>query len=83
MSKRAKPARDAFTFSLGGMRTIASFVAAPAIANDHINKTRDYRHKQVRDDNERIDPGVGLIGRRSRRLADLQLRRDDFGAPAP
>lgn len=48
MFEKAKPARDAFTFSLGGMTTIASFVAAPAIADDRINKIRDDRLKQGR-----------------------------------
>ena len=41
MFEKAKRARDAFTFSLGGMTTIASFVAAPAIADDRINRIRD------------------------------------------
>ena len=41
MFEKAKRVRDAFTFSLGGMTTIASFVAAPAIADDRINKIRD------------------------------------------
>ena len=41
MFEKAKRTRDAFTFSLGGMKTIASFVAAPAIADDRINKIRD------------------------------------------
>lgn len=50
MFEKAKPARDAFTFSLGGMKTIASFVTAPAIADDRINKIRDDRAQQVRDD---------------------------------
>lgn len=50
MLKTRKPARDAFTFSLGGIKTIASFVAAPAIADDRINKIRDERLSQPRDD---------------------------------
>ncbi|MCH9693549.1 MAG: hypothetical protein K0U72_03490 [Gammaproteobacteria bacterium] len=29
--------RDAFTFSLGGMATIAAVVIAPAIADDRLN----------------------------------------------
>jgi hypothetical protein len=43
MSNKAKPARDAFTFSLGGISTISSFVAAPAIAHDQLNKALDGR----------------------------------------
>ena len=41
MFKRSKPERDAFTFSLGGMTTIASFLAPPVVADDRINKIRD------------------------------------------
>lgn len=41
MFEKAKKGRDAFTFSLGGMRTIASFTIAPAVADDRINKIRD------------------------------------------
>ena len=46
MIEKAKSGRDAFTFSLGGMTTIASFVAAPAVANDEINKA--WVERQVR-----------------------------------
>jgi hypothetical protein len=49
MFEKAKPVRDAFTFSLGGMTTIASFVAVPAVADDRINKIRDERLKQARE----------------------------------
>jgi len=40
MFKQAKPARDAFTFSLGGMSAIAWIVAPPIVADDRINKVR-------------------------------------------
>jgi len=43
MFEEAKPGRDAFTFSLQGMTTIASFTAAPAIADDRLNKVWDER----------------------------------------
>ncbi len=46
MFEKAKPARDAFTFSLGGMTAITPFVAAPAIAADEIDRIRDERMKQ-------------------------------------
>ncbi|MBT8101831.1 MAG: hypothetical protein KJO95_02615 [Gammaproteobacteria bacterium] len=49
MFEKAKPARDAFTFSLDGMKTISSFTFAPAIADDRINKIPDEQAKQVRD----------------------------------
>ena len=54
MFKTAKPARDAFTLSLGGLTAIASFVAAPAVANDRINQAWDQRLSQARD--ERHNP---------------------------
>ena len=47
MFNQATARRDAFTFSLGGMATIASVVVAPAVAHDRLNK--DQLNK-VRDD---------------------------------
>jgi hypothetical protein len=47
MLDKAKPARDAFTFSLGGMKTISSFIAAPAIADDQLNRDQNSRLKQA------------------------------------
>ena len=49
MLYRARSAPDAYTLSLGGMTAIASFVAAPAVAADQINKLRDARMKEIRD----------------------------------
>ena len=43
MFEKAKSGRDAFTFSLHGLTTIASFTAAPAIADDQINKAISVR----------------------------------------
>ncbi|MDJ0814505.1 MAG: hypothetical protein QNJ23_12330 [Woeseiaceae bacterium] len=43
MFKKAASGRDAFTFSLHGLTTIASFTPAPAIAQDRINKAWDER----------------------------------------
>lgn len=37
MFEKAESGRDAFTFSLRGLRTIASFTAVPVIADDRIN----------------------------------------------
>ena len=53
MFKTAKLARDAFTFSLGGMTTIAAFVPATAIADDRINKVRDEQQAAARVDRDR------------------------------
>jgi len=43
MSLKASSKRDPFAFSLGGMTTIASFVTAPAIADDRIRQSRKER----------------------------------------
>ena len=43
MFKKARSGRDAFTFSLHGMTTIASFTLAPAIADDRIKKPSSVR----------------------------------------
>ncbi len=53
MFKKAKVARDAFTFSLGGMTAIASFVPALAIADDRINRIRDEQQAAAREDRDR------------------------------
>lgn len=50
MFEKAKPGRDAFTFSLGGMAAKSSFVIAPAIADDRINKIRDERLRSAHED---------------------------------
>lgn len=50
MVHKAKPARDAFTFSLGGMSAITSFVVAPAIAHDQLNKALDERLRDAQED---------------------------------
>ena len=50
MSEKAKPGRDAFTFSLSGLRTMAAYTPASAIAHDRINKAWDERLSSKRDD---------------------------------
>ena len=50
MGTKTNPGRDAFTFSLGGVSAITSFVAAPAIADDLINKARDERLRRQQED---------------------------------
>jgi len=50
MFEKAKPARDAFKFSLQGMTTVASFTAAPAIADDRLNKAWDERLGRAQED---------------------------------
>lgn len=48
MLKKGSPARDAFSFSLDGMRTIASFAAMPVVASDRVNKGRDKQLNRTR-----------------------------------
>ncbi len=48
--KKDKSDRDEFTLSLGGMRTITAFTAAPAIAHDQL---RQGPPSQARDTPER------------------------------
>ena len=46
MFNKAKPARDPFAFSLGGMEAIKSFAIAPIVADDRINKAWDERFRR-------------------------------------
>lgn len=46
MFNKAKPARDPFAFSLGGMAAIKSFAIAPIVADDGINKAWDERFRR-------------------------------------
>jgi len=43
MMQQDKSARDTFTLSLGGMRTINSFAIVPVIAHDALRQNRDGR----------------------------------------
>ena len=57
MFRKARSGRDAFTFSLRGMRANASFTAMPAIADDRINRMIDQRlagHQEDRRDTTRM-----------------------------
>jgi len=47
MLRKAGPARDAYTFSLGGMQTISSVVIAPAIADDQLTHVRKAKRQQA------------------------------------
>ena len=38
MFKKDKSVKDAFTFSLGGMKTVTPFAPVPAIADDRFNQ---------------------------------------------
>jgi hypothetical protein len=48
MFRKDKTVRDVFTFSLGGTKTISSFTAAPAIADDRFNKDANGRESTPR-----------------------------------
>lgn len=53
MNQKARSASDAFTLSLGGTTAISSFVAAPAVDCDRINKASDARIKEIREGRDR------------------------------
>ena len=69
MYTKAISGRDAFTFSLRGMRVIASFTAMPAIADDRINGVIEQRLGGPQKDH----PGM------ARRIEDFLAR---YFAPA-
>lgn len=73
MFEKAKQARDAFTFSLGGMAAKSSFVIAPAIAHDRINRIRDERPGNADEDPPKTARGIrfswGRFWLRARRQA--------------
>ena len=48
MFKKDKSVRDAFAFSLGGMKTVTPFIAAPAIADDQFKKVPARRESTQR-----------------------------------
>ena len=48
MHMKSSAMRDVFAFSRGGLTVIASFVAAPAVASDRINRARDERVRRAR-----------------------------------
>lgn len=49
MFEKTKPVSDAFTFSLCGVATVASFAVVPVIALDRANKMFDERFLRVDD----------------------------------
>ena len=54
MFDTARPARDAFTFSLSGMAAINSYTIAPAVPNDCINRAWDRRLAGADQDSVRL-----------------------------
>ena len=60
MFEKAKPGCNAFTFSLGGMAAKSSFVIAPAIADDRINKIRDKRLRNAHEDQPDVARAIGF-----------------------
>lgn len=64
MFEKARSGRDAFTFSLRGMTTIASFTIAPAIADDRLNIIQDERLSRVQEDQPDTAKEVGALRRR-------------------
>ena len=60
MFEKAKPRRDAFTFSLGGMNTVSSFVVSPAIADDRINRIVDEQRRHTQEDQPNAAWEIGV-----------------------
>lgn len=50
MSSEFKRPRDSYTFSLGGLSTVAMVAFPPAISDDRINRIRDERLKHRKDE---------------------------------
>jgi len=48
MSQSRKTAADGFSFSLGGLTTVASFAVAPAVDANRLNQVRDARRGGTR-----------------------------------
>ena len=73
MSEKARSGRDAFTFSLLGLRVVAAYTAATAIAHDRINKDIDERLRQPHEDQpdpaREIGTAWGRFWLRARRAA--------------
>ncbi len=79
MFGKARGARDAFKFSLGGMTTISSFVAPWAVTGDYINRAIDSRLAQAREDQQAPAPGSRsgepLVDQPGKRRPRLRLFR--------
>ena len=69
MFEKARSGRDAFAFSLRGMRTIAAFAPATAVADDRMNRIIAERLSRTPDD----QPGM------TREIEDFLAR---YFAPA-
>lgn len=64
MTSKHSPARDVFTFSLGGIRTITSVIPAHAVPHDRINKAISERLTRTGDDSPEAQlPGRSRWGR--------------------
>ena len=74
MNTNTKKARDADTFSTGGLRIRSSFAFLPLIAHDHINKAMDEKLRSSRDEGKpgadsEAAPFWGRLWLRARRRA--------------
>lgn len=54
MFKKDRSASDNFTVSLGGLTTISSFAAAPAIAHDRLRQVQDGPSRNARGQKWRL-----------------------------
>ena len=61
MPDKPKPGRDAFTFSLNGLRVMAPFTFGSAIAHDRINNAIAEKLREHRKDEPEQPREVGII----------------------
>lgn len=52
MFKKDRPARDPFTFSLGGIPAVSSFAILPVIADDRIRQIRDRQAEEAQPNHD-------------------------------
>ena len=64
MTEKARNGRDAFTFSLRGLNTMASSGVAPVVADDRISRAA--ARQQVTDQQDQPDTGKELDATRGR-----------------
>ena len=61
MSERTKSERDAFAFSLSGLRTMAAYTTATAIAQDQINQAWEEKLRREQEDQPNSAREIGTV----------------------
>ena len=55
MTEKTRSGRDVFRFSLSGLKTMAAYTTAGAVADDRINRAWDEKLKNKQDDRPGAD----------------------------